>query len=146
MAEEADDTLISIRPKSDFERLLFAEDQVKALKRELSAKNIELGKTSSEKQELEHKLSTVQEDIINQISDAEKKNLMLKLHKYKEKEKKRDIRVSDLRKTIEQLVVRCAKLQKTPEFWESLQSAWQKLDKSEMVDTDVFNWFKKQLT
>lgn len=95
MIEEA---LINFKPETDFEKLLFANNQIKDLKKELKETKIKLGILQSEKDELQSLLSDT-------------KTGLQKYQNLKEQNAKKDTTIRDLKKSNRELVQKLVKYQ-----------------------------------
>lgn len=95
MIEEA---LINFKPETDFEKLLFANNQIKDLKKELKETKIKLGILQSEKDELNSLLSDT-------------KTGLQKYQNLKEQNAKKDTTIRDLKKSNRELVQKLVKYQ-----------------------------------
>lgn len=95
MIEEA---LINFKPETDFEKLLFANNQIKDLQKQLRGIKVELGIVQSERDELK--------DLLKDTNIGLQKYLNLK-----RLSAKKDIIINNLRKTNRELVQKLVKYQ-----------------------------------
>jgi len=70
--DPAEEPLMSLRPLNDLQRLLFAETEIKDLKKQLSTSRQELGECQSLMQELEHKLRTQKDEVQKEVLESVK--------------------------------------------------------------------------
>jgi hypothetical protein len=101
-----DEPLISLRPQTDFEKLIWEQNKNRELAKKNSELAIELGKSNAKITELEDKLTTQAKEILEQVNGSPKKLIEQNqaLRKRLENETKRVNKGIEERKTMQRTI------------------------------------------